>query len=40
MMKQRRGGVRNSLTWLGWTCVALFITMMVLIAVAAVHGYY
>jgi hypothetical protein len=40
MLKQRRGGVRNSLTWLGWACVALFITMMALIAVAAVHGYY
>ena len=40
MLKQRRGGVRNSLTWLGWACVALFITMMALIATAAVHGYY
>lgn len=40
MSKQRRGGVRNSLTWLGWACVALFITLMALIVTASVHGYY
>lgn len=40
MLKQRRGSVRNSLTWLGWACVALFITLMALIGIAAVRGYY
>jgi hypothetical protein len=40
MLKQRRGGVGNSLTWLGGACVALFVTMLALIGAAAVHGYY
>jgi hypothetical protein len=40
MLKQRRGGVRNSLTWLGWACVAMFVALMVMIITAAVHGHY
>jgi len=32
--------MRNPLTWLGWACVALFITMMALIGAAAMRGYY
>lgn len=40
MLKQRRGGVGNSLTWLGWACVALFVTLLALIGAVAVHGSY
>jgi hypothetical protein len=40
MLRQRRVGMRNSLTWLSWVCVALFVIMLVLIGAAAFRGYY
>jgi len=38
MLRQRRGGVLSSLTWLGWACVGVSVAILAAITVLAGHS--